>query len=72
MYIIRPNDINGLRNCGSIFDNVNFGLLRGEYEKVDLNLPKFQIESMLNLKPVLTKVQIKFFMSVFIFYDTMM
>ncbi|XP_044595369.1 ovalbumin-related protein X-like, partial [Cotesia glomerata] len=56
MYIIRPDDINGLRNGGSIFDNIDFNLLRGEFGKVLLNLPKFKIESMLNLELVLTKM----------------
>lgn len=59
MFIILPNEINGLLNVESNLYKIDFGRLRGYKSSVDLYLPKFKIESKFDLKEILEKVIIK-------------
>ncbi|XP_053596778.1 leukocyte elastase inhibitor isoform X1 [Microplitis demolitor] len=58
MFIILPNEINGLLNVESNLYKIDFGRLRGYKSSVDLYLPKFKIESKFDLKEILEKLGI--------------
>lgn len=58
MVIIVPNEIDGLEEVESKFENINFdGLVSfGNWKRLWLKVPKFKIESTLDMKPIFTKV----------------
>ncbi|KAK0085868.1 hypothetical protein PV325_004308 [Microctonus aethiopoides] len=55
MFIICPNQINGLKKAQNNIENVDFQQLHDQHQmtEIQLSLPKFQIESTLDLKPIL-------------------
>lgn len=56
MFIILPNEINGLQTLEANLHKINYTQLLGPAHKVDVWLPKFKIESKFDLKEVLQKV----------------
>lgn len=60
MFIILPNEVNGANKIEVNLHDVNFKDLHenaGEHmRECELQLPRFKVESTLNLKNILTKV----------------
>ncbi|KAK0083851.1 hypothetical protein PV325_008097 [Microctonus aethiopoides] len=60
MFIILPNELNGLTNIEENYHQINFDeLLNGQKSEVEVYLPKFSFENELNLKTTLQKMNIK-------------
>lgn len=59
MFIILPDQHSGLRDVENNIQNINFAELEGSKSEVALHLPKFKIESKLDLKPILRNVNVK-------------
>lgn len=60
MFIMLPNETNGLKDVEINLDKIKFEKLRGPSHKIHLQLPKFKIESKFDLKGVLQKVFIAY------------
>ncbi|XP_053596780.1 leukocyte elastase inhibitor-like isoform X1 [Microplitis demolitor] len=58
MFIILPDQHSGLRDVENNIQNINFAELEGSKSEVALHLPKFKIESKLDLKPILRNMGI--------------
>ncbi|XP_057318329.1 serpin A11-like [Microplitis mediator] len=58
MFIILPDKHSGLRDVENRIHNINFSSLEGPKREVALHLPKFKIESKLDLKPILRNMGI--------------
>lgn len=58
MVVILPNEINGLENVRQNLEKINLSemLNSGFKREVELYMPKFEIESEIDLKPVLINV----------------
>lgn len=60
MIIILPNEVTGLRNIEEGINKIKFErLLSGEQYEIDLFIPKFKIESKIDLKNSLNKLGMK-------------
>lgn len=57
MYIILPNKVNGLQKVEANIEKVDFAQLNGMRTRIMLSLPKFKIESKLELESALSKVR---------------
>lgn len=58
MFIILPNEVNGLKKTENNLDKINFKQLHDNYNAVDveLSMPKFKIESTILLNSILEQM----------------
>ncbi|XP_028982353.1 uncharacterized protein LOC107043756 [Diachasma alloeum] len=59
MYIILPGEVSGLKKVEENLEKVDFAQLNGPKDRVMLSLPKFKVESKLELEGALSKMGVK-------------
>lgn len=58
MFIIIPNEINGLKNIETNMGNVKWqeAIAGGKLQHLHLDMPKFKLESTIDIEPLLKEV----------------